>query len=372
MNGPYLFYFKKNNYSPITKLISHENRNHFLFGQFVTGGKKRHFWNLNLKKISKAKENGKFIVFDSMLEGFSSVHNQPDISRIYKNCLTYNIDPKQIVYVTSNLLEENNIKTFAKNYNLPNINIISLCFFEYLLFDEIRGYEKNKDLEHAKQKFYEMHKGKILHNLNNRYKQPRSSLAFYLYSSPIKKFCTISHNERYKENDKNELSFFDRPIKQKKKFIKSTPIVIDNNIEMNENFHFSTIFEIVSESITIDWDGTSREYSEKTFKPIIHFQPFLIYGQKGCNHYLKNLGYMTYEDWFDLSFDFIDDQCERLFGLYRAIESVTVELSKMSIKEKNAWRFKNEAVLTHNYQTFFRNAEKIEQDTKTFFKNIIV
>lgn len=372
MSTANLFEFYNDNHSYISTILSPTTTSRFLFGNFMPHVSRfAKFWNLSNKQVSKAKKQKKIFVLDSMYEGFSNLYYKPNLDEIYQNCELLSINPKQIILVTMNLVAHQNLKQYLQSHNAPKIQILSQSFGEYELYirsQQFKTTDVNIDLINTKKQFKKLCKNKILLNLNHRFKQPRSLLAFYLATSKIKDYCLVSHNQKYiTEFDRDLIKRIDRSCKQEKRWSKNTPMIIDKKITTNFKLHQSTVFEVVGETLTGSWCGTSREYSEKTFRPIVNFQPFVIYGQKGCNHYLKNLGYKTYEDWFDLSFDFIDDDVERLLGLYKSVEEATIKLSKMTKCEQYDWRFKNEAVLKHNYENFFCNVQNIIRNTKSFF-----
>ena len=112
-----------------------------------------------------------------------------------------------------------------------------------------------------------------------------------------------------------------------------------------------TLFQIVNETHVDDWKQTSLFYSEKTFRSIYHMQPFVIWGQTGCNKRLADYGYMTYEDWFDLSFDAIEDPTKRWTELWKSVTAQLDKIRAMTLDEKWYWKFKNETVLKHNFRT---------------------
>jgi len=87
----------------------------------------------------------------------------------------------------------------------------------------------------------------------------------------------------------------------------------------NCDWYNDTYFSLVSETWTDDtrevtkWGGPP-EYrgpwpfvTEKTMKPMAYQHPFLIYGQSNTLKYLHNLGFESYENLFDESYDQIDN-----------------------------------------------------------------
>jgi len=132
------------------------------------------------------------------------------------------------------------------------------------------------------------------------------SLAQYLLSqSESSKYAIISH-DIFRENldflaDRWRHQFKvlrDEPKENIRSWLKSLPIIADTRdfqtnhaLNSNSHLHHQTLFQIVNETKVEDLYRTTLFYSEKTFKPIAHFQPFLIYGQQGCNRGLQEFGY---------------------------------------------------------------------------------
>ena len=52
--------------------------------------------------------------------------------------------------------------------------------------------------------------------------------------------------------------------------------------------------------------------TEKSFKPIAYYHPYMIAGQKGCLQYLRNLGFETFDNMFDESYDLLENYNDRI------------------------------------------------------------
>jgi len=81
---------------------------------------------------------------------------------------------------------------------------------------------------------------------------------------------------------------------------------------VNTQWYENTCFSMVAES-RCDTCENCTDYrhpwpfvTEKTFKPIQYQHPFMIYGQKGTLKFLHDLGFETFENIFDESYDSID------------------------------------------------------------------
>jgi len=78
----------------------------------------------------------------------------------------------------------------------------------------------------------------------------------------------------------------------------------------NPEWYQKTHFSIVAETTT----DTKHllHVTEKTFKPLAFFHPFVVYGQPGTLSYLHELGFETYHNMFDESYDNNPNQTTRL------------------------------------------------------------
>jgi hypothetical protein len=116
----------------------------------------------------------------------------------------------------------------------------------------------------------------------------------------------------------------------------------------NPIWYDSTAFSIVAETTVSCSDPLF--ITEKTFKPIAFKHPFIIFGQTGVLKYLKELGFETFENIFDESYDTIVDVQDRISQL---------------INQINNYKHKNYDALTlaklkHNKELFFN--KKIVKD----------
>ena len=316
--------------------------------------------------ISEIKNKNCYFTFDAGFEGYCPLkHNWFTI--IYNATEKYNIDPSQIIFVSSNLKDNDNIKKYCKDKNRQPINVFTFPAYE-------SGFQVNSDItsllntniEQTKINF----KDKYFSSLSRRNRHHRAVGTFMLCQSSFKDHGLISH-DKLERNERNFLKNIDHNFsdliantnyteKEIERWVISLPLIVDYADFRNLNWIFSTkfdhihnqtIFQIVNETLVDNFNDRSLFYSEKTFRPISCFQPFVIYGQKGCNHYLKNLGYKTYEDWFDLKFDYEDDYIKRYQKLLIVVEDTCRYLKSLTRDQTIEWKFKHQDVLIHNFKT---------------------
>lgn len=99
------------------------------------------------------------------------------------------------------------------------------------------------------------------------------------------------------------------------------PLELDKNLDPYD--HFSLTTNPINDEhtlkfyqsylhIVIETSVHSVFFSEKTFKPVKYFQPFVLIGGAGSLKKLKELGYKTFEDYIDEGYDDIVDNQERI------------------------------------------------------------
>jgi hypothetical protein len=182
-----------------------------------------------------------------------------------------------------------------------------------------------------------------------------------LFNSSLYNDCIISQdivNFKISHDVANQMGLTESEVNN---FKNSLPLIADKNqFDINDPFnslsmlHSKTLFSIVNETLAYNFDNTTLFFSEKFLKPIINFQPMLIYGHQGINKKLALLGFKTYEDYFDLSFDDEPNDIIRYRKLLESASAVLENLKTMSRQDQINWRFKNQELLEFNYQNFLK------------------
>lgn len=325
------------------------------------------FSSLSRENLTKLQNKEIFFIFDSSTEGFSPVKHFPFFDVLYHNCEKYNVDPSMVIYVSSNLKDEENIVEYCRKTNKKPLHVFSFVSFEKVVRNTRITLETEKS--HCREQFSD----KYFSSLSRVMRYHRSIATFLLCHSDIKDRALISH-DKFKNNiDIEQWTKYhmltEYSHKQVRRWMKSLPLTIDKT-DFDKNWalttdyfiiHRQTLFQIVNETLVDNHDDTSLFYSEKTFRPIVCFQPFVIYGQKGCNSHLKNIGYKTYEDWFDLSFDSENDNILRYKRLLQSITDTCKYLDNLSRDQKIEWRFKNEELLQHNFNVMSNSLYSVEK-----------
>jgi len=129
---------------------------------------------------------------------------------------------------------------------------------------------------------------------------------------------------------------------------------LDADLEENQafsfpiTFYFNTLISIVTETET---HKDCVFFSEKIFKPIIALHPFIVISSQNFLKELKHLGYRTFSDYWDESYDEIEDEVARFNAVLKLIE----DLNQKPLKDLKTMYFNMMPILEHNHRVFFNN-----------------
>ena len=154
-------------------------------------------------------------------------------------------------------------------------------------------------------------------------------------------------------------------------FNKHIPIELDtHNVSDKSNFNSTNTFkkELFLNSCINLVTETSFErnelfISEKVFKPIINYQPFIVLSAYGYLKKLRSYGFKTFSDFWDESYDYIENPDDRFKKLLQIIR----ELNSKTIEELNELYKNVKHICIHNKQVF----DSLEIDSlEKILKNI--
>lgn len=90
-------------------------------------------------------------------------------------------------------------------------------------------------------------------------------------------------------------------------------------------------------------------FSEKTWRPILNLQPFIMMGNPGSLKKLKELGFKTFDPFINESYDNIIDNAER----FSLIEKEILKLSRLNIDEIHDWYMSIKDDLYYNQKLLY-------------------
>jgi hypothetical protein len=134
---------------------------------------------------------------------------------------------------------------------------------------------------------------------------------------------------------------------------------LDYNLatDFDETFFKKTFVSLISETTSYN---EVIFFSEKIFKPIYACQPFILISSKGSLNKLKEMGFKTFDKWWDESYDGLETLKER----YDAIEKILTDLCNKTDPQLINMLNEMEEILSFNYDLFTQT--KNENFYKTF------
>lgn len=297
-----------------------------------------------------------FFMFNYMWEG-SSYEDYNYFELLTVSALRKGIPLEKIFFVSSNLKDEIVYNHWQRqHYPRDRINVINFNYFaEYMGRHLYEGVTIDQTVANIKedQKFFL--------SLNRRVRPYRAYTVYKLFASHIKKNTMMSY-DRISFDDVAAINFRYKTIDPEifKKLVESAPSVLDFHdfsknwaCEPCEAARPTGLFEkslisLVSETLFETNGKSSLFYSEKTFKPILYNHPIVIFGQPGLNTTLSTVGFKCYNNYFDLSFDYIEDHVVRLDAQLKQLEILNDKLESMTIKQRVDWLLQDRETLEYN------------------------
>jgi hypothetical protein len=282
-------------------------------------------FNIDLLKMVKNKKCR--IVFVYILEGYSK-----DIVINFLNNLRqkHNFDYEDILLITSNLIQLNN-----HNFNIFQYNYFG-NHFQFLEFSKL-----------------DQLKVKIFNNSYNKFLNHPNKLHFLCFNglpklNRILMFNELNNNEKLKGKSittlraENENYYYDIKNWYNQK--------LGSGAHLNIEAHMNCFLNIVTETL---FNNESIFLTEKTYKPIYMCQPFIIFGNPHSLKKLKELGYKTFNKWWDESYDNEMDVNVRFQKIVIILEKITEwDMDKCFEIKKEM-----EETLIHNYKKMFDTTE---------------
>lgn len=236
-----------------------------------------------------------------------------DIKNLHKACKELNLDESKVVFINGDMNLDKNYYEWFKNSGFDKpINCIGFPW--YFLHD--REDLKSNLYKFIKYQDREVQPSKKFICLNGTYNKSRK----YILDK-------LERNTDYKES--GYISDLSRGIKLDKISINKL-VGEDRNDEPSvfllDDFHKDSYFSIVNEA-SGGWEAFNQDdihayFTEKITKPLYYGHPFILIGWKNSLKFLKEMGFETYDDIFDESYDELETWKERTISAWKEIEKI--------------------------------------------------
>jgi len=321
------------------------------------------FKHISPRVIGEVRDNKCKIILNYGYEGFGKKTNRGDtilheplLLRLQKLLNEYKIPHDNFIYLDANIILgdvklDTEINYFSYEY-------CGLDWERYTIMHPDMYYHGNsisqKNMKRWKDSQSKIRK-KFFLSFNRLPKQHRVDLVLTLEKHNLLDKGYVSFP---KEDDFWKFETYNGELKSHEDSLFSKlPLKIDNiqldkkkwSYEKFDNrFYLDSYFQIVTEN-----QFTSRsdqlQFTEKIWKPITNFQPFIVLGDRYQLKKLREWGFKTFSPFIDESYDEVLDTKER----FSMIEIEINKLCNRPIEEIHDWYWSIEQDLRHNYYHFY-------------------
>lgn len=317
------------------------------------------FAHLNKKYLKALRKGMAYLLIDQSHEGYQTEWLW---AWFHNNCNFYNIDPRQIIYVTGNLDCKDQYDNWTKEH-LPKNKILVVPYPHFesvisnILTSNIKKYPSfNQHMEYKQSNIESI---KTYSALQKRARPHRIWFFKHLSDANLLedginsmntfKMGDATYEGRIMLEDQYNSIIHKLPLLPPDTGKKGLEGFSNQNCghyltKFNDEIMLDTWLTVVSEASFGEMEHECF-LSEKTFKPIACNHPFMIVGNRLSLYRLRELGYKTFSPYIDESYDMI--------SAWPRMAAITKEISRinsMSSKDKLTWFNNIKHILDHNYE----------------------
>jgi hypothetical protein len=248
----------------------------------------------------------------------------------------YNLDKSEVILACGN------IKPFKDvSYNV--VTVQSQMFMPVYQGDTYLQEKKDNILNGKENKY------KLLTFMGKPYKH-RARLAKFIYLQDLKKYNIVSCLTPF---DDIKVSDWKKELQLSDEFLNTLPWEYDattedvhNNIKCSlttapeKQAHADSYISFVSETFfeytSLDDNPFELDMTAKSTKPIVTMQPFILHAQIGALAYIKSLGFETFSNYWDESYDGLTNHYKRykeLITLYKTLSLTPHKELSLMVKD---------------------------------------
>jgi len=303
--------------------------------------------------------------FGKKTNGGDTILHKPLLDRLHELLDEYKIPHNNVVYLDANTILDDIVLDTKINYF--SYEYTALDWDRYTSMHPNMIYHGNtKSLKHLKklEKTKDSMRRKYFLSFNRLPKQHRVDLVISLEKHNLLNKGYVSFP---KEDDFWKFETHNEELKPyEDSLFSKLPLKIDNiqlgkrkwSYEKFDNrFYLNSYFQIVTENQFTDYED-QLQFSEKVWKPITNFQPFILLGDRYQLKKLREWGFKTFSPFIDESYDNVLDKRER----FNMIELEINRLCNRPIEEIHDWYWSIQQDLRHNYYHFYGKWIKSKRD----------
>lgn len=319
--------------------------------------------------IKLVREKNGYIVIDYSIEAYMDNNQLTSMHEYFGK--THNIPLHKIIYLTGTVNAAALYEKYCVEHNIPNdpqhrLTIVPYASSQYIF--------KNNTNEYPEPEYNtEVVPEKLFLSWNRRFRPHRIKLMPILerYNAVDRSYISFSKCdlERPLTDFMHEAinclllnSFHDIGVTEEviQKFYDRLPLILDGEVDIgqmcgdgeNESrpYYQNSLISLITET---NFDCPAATLTEKSFKPLKEKHPFILVGVNGCLQALRDLGFRTFSEFWDESYDTQENPDARMHSIAKVIEQVTAWSDDQILDFKRRVK----PILEHNFSVL-KNSDR--------------
>lgn len=312
------------------------------------------FQSFDLEILKELNHGNAYVILNHQCESFTGSF----FNTLYQKLTNFSSIPyNKIIYMVAAADAAREYKNFVNERNIPKNQEIVIMYVHHVykrfkhentlgFFNYDRSVKKEKKFLSLNRRWHH-HRLLLVCSLafNNLIEHGYVSLGISL-EEVNEAQQTINKLHRYFKSEYIEAGF--------NKIKNHLPLQVDMaDLRINQfqttslpiEFYQKSCFSLVSSTFALQNREKSVGFTEKEIKPILARHPFIIHNLPGVLAHLKSMGFLTFEKWFDESYDEETNDNKRLIKITDEVK----RLSELSFEQWDIMLEEMTPVLEHNY-----------------------
>lgn len=274
----------------------------------------------------------------------------------------------KIIYVTGCMNAKQIYDEWCQRNNIPDrpdqrMHVISFPSSQAIFARQVRQnelIEPNYDISSIPEKLFL--------SFNRRFRQHRLNLSMAMNKHNLIERCYWALNKTDPESprpfldevDVNSNLYLELKPDDAVNLYNKLPLVIDGETEIGQmcadrematrKFYTNSLISLVTET---NFREPNVSLTEKSFKPVKEKHPFIIVGSAFSLQSMRDLGFKTFSDFWDESYDTIQNHNQRML----AILNLCIEISKWDNNKILEFKRQVKPILDHNFNVICNKPE---------------
>ena len=304
--------------------------------------------------LNELNHGNAYVILNHQCESFT----QSFFNTLYQKLKHFpSIPYNKIIYMVAAADAAREYKNFVNERNIPKKQEITIMYAHHVykrfnhdnslnFFNYDRTIKKEKKFLSLNRRWHD-HRLLLVCGLAHNNLLEHGYVSLGVSSEEVAKAQqTIDELDGYHKSEYIKLGF--------NKIKNNLPLQVDMvDLQINQfqttslpvEFYQTSCFSLVSSTFGLQTKEKSVGFTEKEIKPILARHPFIIHNLAGVLAHLKSMGFLTFERWFDESYDEETDDNKRLIKIIDEVK----RLSELSFEQWDVMLEEMTPVLEHNY-----------------------